>query len=240
LLTILFEGLWCLADREGRLEDRPLRIKAEIFPYRDGVDMSSCLAQLAQMGFIERYEANGVRVIEVSNFKKHQTPHPKETASELPSRVKDVASRVKVRASHVEVVASPSDVLNPDVLNPGEREIYSSGCEVVLKEKNADAVVLDIAQDNPACSHHGNVLPQDLAISILDALALDGADLVRAGTRNLRDAVKEWPADQLRFLPNPVKFYRGREYLKDPAVWKRSATQFDLSAHNRKLLGIAQ
>src|SRR5262244_3073085 len=33
LLTLLFEGLWCMADREGRLEDRPLRIKAEIFPY---------------------------------------------------------------------------------------------------------------------------------------------------------------------------------------------------------------
>ena len=34
LLTILFEGLWCMADREGRLEDRPLRICAVIFPYR--------------------------------------------------------------------------------------------------------------------------------------------------------------------------------------------------------------
>jgi hypothetical protein len=34
LLTILFEGLWCLSDREGRLEDRPLRFCAEIFPYR--------------------------------------------------------------------------------------------------------------------------------------------------------------------------------------------------------------
>ncbi len=27
---LLFIGLWCLADREGRLEDRPKRIGAEV------------------------------------------------------------------------------------------------------------------------------------------------------------------------------------------------------------------
>ena len=29
---LLFIGLWTLADREGRLEDRPKRIKMEIYP----------------------------------------------------------------------------------------------------------------------------------------------------------------------------------------------------------------
>jgi len=33
LARLLYPGLWMLADREGRLEDRPLRIKAEILPY---------------------------------------------------------------------------------------------------------------------------------------------------------------------------------------------------------------
>jgi hypothetical protein len=33
LARILFAGLWCIADREGRLEDRPKRIKAEVLPY---------------------------------------------------------------------------------------------------------------------------------------------------------------------------------------------------------------
>ena len=33
LARILFAGLWGMADREGRLEDRPKRIKAEILPY---------------------------------------------------------------------------------------------------------------------------------------------------------------------------------------------------------------
>ena len=29
---LLFMGLWCLADREGRFEDRPKKIKMELFP----------------------------------------------------------------------------------------------------------------------------------------------------------------------------------------------------------------
>ena len=30
---LLFIGLWTLADREGRLEDRPRKIKMELFAY---------------------------------------------------------------------------------------------------------------------------------------------------------------------------------------------------------------
>ena len=30
---LLFAGLWLISDREGRLEDRPKRIGADIFPY---------------------------------------------------------------------------------------------------------------------------------------------------------------------------------------------------------------
>ncbi len=33
LHRLLFEGMWCEADREGRLEDRPRRLKAEILPF---------------------------------------------------------------------------------------------------------------------------------------------------------------------------------------------------------------
>lgn len=68
LLTLLFEGLWLLADRDGRLEDRPLRIKAEVFPYRDGLDMGSMLAWLSDEGFIVRYSAGGKAYIEVASF----------------------------------------------------------------------------------------------------------------------------------------------------------------------------
>ena len=43
LVSLLFISLWCLADREGRLEDRPLKIKAQTFPYREISDFNGYL-----------------------------------------------------------------------------------------------------------------------------------------------------------------------------------------------------
>lgn len=85
LLTILFESLWCLADREGRLEDRPLRIKGETFPYREGIDVNGYLTELARMGFIRRYKVGETAVIQVLKFKEHQSPHNTEKKSTLPA-----------------------------------------------------------------------------------------------------------------------------------------------------------
>lgn len=80
---MLFIGLWTLADREGRMEDRPRQIKMEIYP-ADQFDVDLMLGQLQDGGFIVRYEVGGRRFIEVTNFIKHQDPHYKEKASELP------------------------------------------------------------------------------------------------------------------------------------------------------------
>lgn len=80
---LLFIGLWCLADREGRLEDRPRRIKIELFP-GDGYDVETGLANLAGKGFIDRYEVDGFVVISLPNFLRHQSPHSTEKDSELP------------------------------------------------------------------------------------------------------------------------------------------------------------
>ena len=85
LYTLLFEGLWCLADREGRLEDRPLRIRGEIFPYREGLDITGMLDWLHAEKFIQRYEAEGKKCILVLEFVKHQNPHKNEAPSELPA-----------------------------------------------------------------------------------------------------------------------------------------------------------
>ena len=78
---LLFIALWCIADRRGRMEDRPKRIKAECFPY-DDLDVESMLSDLHRAGFIDRYEAEGVRVIEVRSFEKHQRLTGKEAETE--------------------------------------------------------------------------------------------------------------------------------------------------------------
>ena len=104
LTRLLFIGLWCLADREGRLQDRPKRIKKELLGYDDITvnDVDTMLQQLYNSGFIQRYEIDGERYIQVVNFLKHQNPHCKEQASIIPAPGEDMgldvaADRVKGR-----------------------------------------------------------------------------------------------------------------------------------------------
>ena len=115
LLTILFTGLWCLADKAGRLEDRPLRIKGEVFPYRDGLEINRYLTELERLGFIQRYSANGTPIIQVVNFQKHQNPHHTEKGSQLPENPNgcDVTVGSPLNNSY-----TPADSLIPDSLIP--------------------------------------------------------------------------------------------------------------------------
>jgi len=80
---LLFIGLWMIADREGRLEDRAKKIKILLFP-GDNVDVESSLNELEERDFIVRYVVNGKRYIQVVNFLEYQHPHPKEPRSEIP------------------------------------------------------------------------------------------------------------------------------------------------------------
>jgi len=126
LARILFQGLWCMADREGRLEDRPARIKAEILPY-DACDAESLLASLAsgEDPFILRYESEGRRFIQIVHFGRHQNPHLKEPKSTIPAPGRhDADTMPEPEENHAGTVqapcghgASPADILIPDSLN---------------------------------------------------------------------------------------------------------------------------
>jgi hypothetical protein len=80
----IYPGLWMLADREGRLEDRPKRIKGELLPF-DTIEVESLLTELASRNFILRYEANKTRYIQIIAFAVHQSPHYSEKASAIPA-----------------------------------------------------------------------------------------------------------------------------------------------------------
>jgi hypothetical protein len=99
LAQLLFAGLWCLADRQGRLEDRPRFIKSEIFPYYD-CDVNGELTKLERLGFVRRYKVNGMAYIVIDKFKKHQSPHSTEKASELPGEDEaDPSAPCQIRAT---------------------------------------------------------------------------------------------------------------------------------------------
>lgn len=115
---LLYIGLWCMADREGRLEDRPKRIKMQIFP-ADTIDVEPLLSGLEQQGLIERYESGGIQCVEIPKFLEHQRPHHNETPSKLPPRLEGLAAKVESCACQGDnnFVLNPSS-LNPDSLNP--------------------------------------------------------------------------------------------------------------------------
>ena len=85
LYTLIFEGLWTLADREGRLEDRPLRIHAEINPYRTPLGTEQALDWLVIHRFIHRYRVGDRGYIWIPAFLHHQNPHVREPPSKLPA-----------------------------------------------------------------------------------------------------------------------------------------------------------
>jgi hypothetical protein len=113
-VSLLFAGLWTLADKAGILEDRPLRIKAELFPYRDGFDINGYLTVLLSFSLIHRYEVNGLKLIQIVNFSKHQNPHHTEKPSEYISYSDTCKQEVKQPLINGD---TPADSLIPDSLN---------------------------------------------------------------------------------------------------------------------------
>lgn len=154
LSRLLFAGLWCLADREGRLEDRPKRIRAEILPYDDG-SVDEMLDELHNNGFINRYANDGQGFIQVVNFLKHQNPHCKEQASLIPAPDKYGASTVQEQDNNqksIEQARLIPDSLNliPDSLNP-TTAMSPSGDPLVCPIEQIVELYHEIMPTNPRC-----------------------------------------------------------------------------------------
>lgn len=113
---LLFIGLWTVADREGRLEDKPKRIKMHLFP-ADEINVDEALDALQASGFLARYEVDGERFIQVLAFRKHQNPHRDEKASLIPPMGGHSVSTVQAPESNG---GNPADSPIPDplTLNP--------------------------------------------------------------------------------------------------------------------------
>lgn len=147
LLGLLFISLWTLADKAGRLEDRPLRIKAETFPYRENIDINGYLTQLVTLGFIERYKVGITSIIEIINFVKHQTPHSTEKASELPAKLidkplTDIVALNNASASvisYINVLIPDSSNTDSPLLIPDSSNTYVQSAEKSAEPKSDDS-----------------------------------------------------------------------------------------------------
>lgn len=160
---LLFIGLWTMCDRLGRMEDRPKRIKMNLFP-ADRVDVERGLVELAKAGFITRYVVDGERFIEVPNFVKHQTPHVKEAASTIPAPDKPGASTRQAPVEHP---------LNPDSLqSDSPKELREATAPPPTPPKTADA-----RRSHPAITALHEVTgiypPKEIWDEVIDRLGVD-------------------------------------------------------------------
>jgi hypothetical protein len=116
MARLLFVGLWTLADSDGRMEFRPLRIKAELFPY-DSCDIMPLFSQLADRGFIRVYGVENRKFLDIPTFREHQRCHPSEQPDGLPAW--ETGQAVSFHDEKLFLTANcalPS--FNPSTLNP--------------------------------------------------------------------------------------------------------------------------
>ncbi len=154
---LLFAGLWTIADKEGRLDDRTKKIKALVLPF-DTVDCDELLTQLHAKNFITRYLVEGSGYIQINNWKKHQNPHCKESASDIPEQVMQPTEIKEAQVKHsantvqepVENNLNPADSLNliPDSLTliPYNTQAAEAACS--LEEELVSAQEEEPAKDN--------------------------------------------------------------------------------------------
>ena len=222
LARLLFAGLWCIADREGRLEDRPKRIKAEVLPY-DDCDIDQLLNQLAEHGFIIRYEIAGNRYIQVTNFSKHQNPHVREAASNIPPPPTHEGASEKHHTSTVQEQEKhkidPADSLKliPDSLNLGTEGGSGGNNET---EKPQPEI---IKSPNNYSEKLKNTTSEEREIlSVLKSIELYPFDFEK-DLQFIRDLATDYPSLDLLYQ---VK--KWRDYKRDKPLAKKSSPRAQL------------
>jgi hypothetical protein len=143
LTRLMFIGLWTIADRAGRLEDRPKRIKAEVLPY-DECNPEQMLADLQRLGFIQRYDAAGTPAIQIVTWDKHQNPHMKEAESTIPAPCKSGASTVQAGLIPDSLIPDSPSVPKgtgadaPAEVPPEPDAIWDSGVQYLVEKGATD------------------------------------------------------------------------------------------------------
>lgn len=190
---LLFIGLWCLADREGRLQDRPKQIKMEVFP-ADNLDVDASLDELAAAGFITRYRVGDRSYIQVVNFLKHQRPHHKEKESTIPAQDMIEAE------SRSATTPSPNEKAKhgpASAQKPGKRKSHepAEGFDEFWAE------------------YPKRVAKED-AIAAWNKLAPD-AELRESILADLRGRQPAWKTTTKKYIPNPATYLNGRRWTDE-------------------------
>lgn len=214
---LLFAGLWTIADKEGRLDDRPKKIKAMLLPF-DEADCDDLLQQLNDHKFIIRYRVNGECYIQISNWKKHQNPHCKEAASEIPAPLENDKSTGQEQCKEDAEEEKKDSESIQNVENKGAPELHGTS---MVQESVEDSL-------NPADSL--NLIPDSLNP---DPDSLDNTQAAAAtceGGKGAEQATVHQMASRYAFEGSVVRLNH-----KDYQAWLTLYPLIDLQYELQKL-----
>lgn len=198
---LLFAGLWTLADREGRLEDRVERIKVEIFPYEPEISAARIDAMCNELhigAFIVRYGVRGgagrvTRYIAIPTFLDHQTPHHREPPSRIPappSRL--VKSQAQTRAkTRIQPRALSQAAPDPSLSDPVTGDPVPETESVTGDPEALSGVGFKSSPAKAGRAASGeNGRPEEKNLGVITKIAHEALDLVWAKSGDLPDVVK--------------------------------------------------
>ncbi len=181
LHRLLFAALWCHADRDGRLEDKPKELKVKCLPF-DDCRADELLADLHRAGFITRYEVGGKRLIAIKDFDVHQRFHRDEKSRKLPAPPQHRADTVLTPPSQ------PVDTTD----TPLEHECHAATARVAQIQvvSTSDTSSQDVRPSDPVRSAGSMAAPASfLAGAVPGRRVEDHPPPVSAG-ETLRDAME--------------------------------------------------
>jgi hypothetical protein len=216
---LLFQGLWCLADKNGNLENRPKLIKAEVFPH-DTIDVATLLSELAQNNLIILYESDGKKYIHIPSWNKHARPHPNEP--ELFPKPSESCKEISCREKNLPVAPLPSSgMLNSSLSNSASesdkpKKISPDPARSQDKTQTADRVVAHFIQN--VGSVHGVSGARQAVIAAMN----DDQEATEESLKKCTDCLAEKgrkTKKEARFMPSAAKFFgqQGyREFIHGP------------------------
>lgn len=211
LARLLFAGLWTIADKEGRLDDRPKKIKALVLPF-DNVDCDDCLKQLHDRHFITRYSVEGNGYIQISNWKKHQNPHCKEAPSEIPEQCQTEHEPEQAPVKH------SADMVTESANEHQVTEIKGA------PEKHSTSTVQEPVENNLNPADSLNLIPDSLNLIPYNTQAAD------ATCAEESQATVHAMSGRYAFEGNIVRLNH-----KDYEAWKLLYPNIDLNYELQKL-----
>ena len=196
LARLLYIGMWCEADREGRFAWKPNTLKIRYLP-TDNIEIYSLCDEIVAAGLVVTY---GDGLAFIPSFSKHQSINPREAASTFPAPVEysnNYSSRV-TDASLTVIDVQRGRKEGKESLCSSADEQSSEGFEqfwTAYPKKQAK-------QDAAKAFRAAKLKPEQLQTVL--------QDIKRRGSS------PDWQKDGGKFIPLPATYLRGKRWEDAP------------------------